>query len=98
VVRLVHAWICVEARVDHDAVYEVVHDDGDVVDAAKAVVERGLRFFLHEFLLRGSRPEVDVSRSAAARQTIGRTLRSGKRLDWPAVCRGGTRLLGPLVA
>src|SRR5438093_6369925 len=39
-VRFVHARIRVQARVDHDAVDQVVDDGRDVIDAAQPIVER----------------------------------------------------------
>ncbi len=40
-VRFIDPGIRVQSRVDHDAVYEVINDGGDGVDAAEALVKCG---------------------------------------------------------
>jgi hypothetical protein len=40
--RLIDAWVCIQAGVVHDPVDEVVHDGGDAIDTALPLVQRGM--------------------------------------------------------
>src|SRR6267378_2197939 len=48
---LVYPWICIQARIDHDPVDEVIHHGGDAVHTAEPVVEAGRILSGHRYIL-----------------------------------------------
>ena len=47
VMSFVNAGVGIQPVVDHDPVYKIIDDDGDVVHATEPVVERGFDLALH---------------------------------------------------
>jgi hypothetical protein len=43
--------VCIQARIDHDPVIEVVYHRGDAVDTAEPLIKAGHTFGSHQFLL-----------------------------------------------
>ena len=50
--RLIDAWVCIQAGVVHDPVDEVVHDGGDAIDTAQPLIQRGMARCGRGYLLR----------------------------------------------
>ena len=48
---LVYPWICIQARIDHDPVDEVIHHGGDAVHTAEPVLEAGRILSGHRYIL-----------------------------------------------
>jgi hypothetical protein len=46
--RLIDAWVCIQAGVVHDPVDEVVHDGGEALDTTQPLIPRGRARWGHE--------------------------------------------------